>query len=547
MSAVAATGSPAGLSCSRAGSAATDARARRQWRRARRGSAPTHRRRLPACGCPRRSRCQDCERPRGLLARRPRRHRHRHAQRAARGQAVAALEAGLAVFCQEAARTHRPPRPSMSSAAARRADRLLGVDLSYRHTAASAALRERIAAIGQVHAVELVFHNAYGPDKPCFAIRPGRRRLRHRPRHPPRRPAAVDARLPARRARRGRQRWLGGRPADDGDAEDFCLAMLSSTAARSHGSRARGSPKRGATPSSRRRFAGRDGALLSMRNVDGSFYDFRGELRKGTRRPPIAAPPDAWGGARGPWSGAATRGRRRYDARRRGAARRRAVAVDRTTTGEAAVSTDASAGCGPTRQSCAPGWRPRASRSCSRRWGDPPPGAGHCLPALSSGVAGRALDDVRESGEWLRELGQDGASSSCNLNGYAHGARCRGVCRWSSSGTRACCPGTRRFRGAAAGASWRANRREVRAGLCGADIVVAPSSAMRSALRRLYDFDRDCRVISNGVSPQPTPAPQAATRARRRPSVGRGEGLTRSTQRQRGSAGPSPSPAMPAR
>ncbi|HEX8050695.1 MAG TPA: Gfo/Idh/MocA family oxidoreductase, partial [Solirubrobacterales bacterium] len=56
-------------------------------------------------------------------------------------QAVAALDAGLAVFCQKplgrsAAETERVV------AAARRADRLLGVDLSYRHTRAAVAVRD---------------------------------------------------------------------------------------------------------------------------------------------------------------------------------------------------------------------------------------------------------------------------------------------------------------------------------------------------------------------------------------------------------------------
>src|SRR5207248_7565181 len=55
-------------------------------------------------------------------------------------------------------------------AAARRADRLLGVDLSYRFTHAVGRVRELVAGgeLGQVFAADLVFHNAYGPDKPWF-------------------------------------------------------------------------------------------------------------------------------------------------------------------------------------------------------------------------------------------------------------------------------------------------------------------------------------------------------------------------------------------
>src|SRR5439155_24356843 len=55
-------------------------------------------------------------------------------------------------------------------AAARAADRLLGVDLSYRWTAGMRAVRDlvRSGALGEIYAADLVFHNAYGPDKPWF-------------------------------------------------------------------------------------------------------------------------------------------------------------------------------------------------------------------------------------------------------------------------------------------------------------------------------------------------------------------------------------------
>lgn len=84
-------------------------------------------------------------------------------------QAVAALERGLAVFCQKplgrnAAETRRVVD------AARAADRLLHVDLSYRFHAGMQRIRELITRgeLGDVYAVEAVFHNAYGPDKPWF-------------------------------------------------------------------------------------------------------------------------------------------------------------------------------------------------------------------------------------------------------------------------------------------------------------------------------------------------------------------------------------------
>jgi predicted dehydrogenase len=55
--------------------------------------------------------------------------------------------------------------------AARRADRLLGVDYSYRFTDGARELKRLVEGgeLGKIFSLELVFHNAYGPDKPwCF-------------------------------------------------------------------------------------------------------------------------------------------------------------------------------------------------------------------------------------------------------------------------------------------------------------------------------------------------------------------------------------------
>src|SRR5204863_7255527 len=55
-------------------------------------------------------------------------------------------------------------------AAARSANRLLAVDLSYRFTEAMQRISSlvRSGELGHIFAVELTFHNAYGPDKPWF-------------------------------------------------------------------------------------------------------------------------------------------------------------------------------------------------------------------------------------------------------------------------------------------------------------------------------------------------------------------------------------------
>src|SRR5207302_54127 len=85
-------------------------------------------------------------------------------------QCILALDSGAAVFCQKPLGRNAAEVEAVL-AAARRADRLLGVDLSYRHTAAMQAIRERIRAgeLGQVFAADLTFHNAYGPQSGWFS------------------------------------------------------------------------------------------------------------------------------------------------------------------------------------------------------------------------------------------------------------------------------------------------------------------------------------------------------------------------------------------
>jgi predicted dehydrogenase len=213
-------------------------------------------------------------------------------------QAIAALESGAGVFCQKPlARTAEETRAVVE--AARRADRLLGVDFSYRHTAAMERIVEllRAGTIGPVYAVELVFHNAYGPDKPWFYDRElaGGGCVMDLGIH------LVDLAM-----------WALGNPEVDrvtarlfakgvplaqrrGDVEDFATAQLDL---------ADGGVVRlvcswhlpaGRDAVIEATFYGRRGAL-SFRNVDGSFYDFRAERFEGTRRHTLVDPPDDWGG-----------------------------------------------------------------------------------------------------------------------------------------------------------------------------------------------------------------------------------------------------------
>jgi predicted dehydrogenase len=83
--------------------------------------------------------------------------------------AIAALDAGKAVFCQKPLARNLSETESVI-ASAQAADRLLGVDFSYRWVSGVREMKSKIrkGELGLVYAADLVFHNAYGPDKPWY-------------------------------------------------------------------------------------------------------------------------------------------------------------------------------------------------------------------------------------------------------------------------------------------------------------------------------------------------------------------------------------------
>jgi predicted dehydrogenase len=224
-------------------------------------------------------------------------------------QAVAALERGLAVFCQKPlARSAEETRQVLR--AAREADRLLAVDLSYRHVEALRAAQTIVdqGEIGLMHSIDLVFHNAYGPDKPWFTNPElsGGGCLIDLGTH------LVDLAL-----------WLSGAP----EFEVETARMLSlqghkvedqATAELTLGGEVRARLACSWFQSAGGECAfecaawGTDGAV-SVRNIGGSFYDFGAELWRGTSVESLVEPPDSWGGrAIGAWARQLT-GDRRYD------------------------------------------------------------------------------------------------------------------------------------------------------------------------------------------------------------------------------------------
>jgi predicted dehydrogenase len=213
-------------------------------------------------------------------------------------QTIQALNSGVAVFCQKPlGRTAREVEAVIE--AARSANRLIGVDLSYRHTEAMREIKGLLQTqqLGQVSAVDLTFHNAYGPDKTWFYDKrlSGGGCLIDLGVH------LIDLAL-----------WVldfpevisvtshllaQGRPltGSSEQVEDYAVATLVL---------ATGAVVRLAC--SWRLNAGQDCIIdasfygtaggAAMRNIGGSFYDLAAERFSGTVTERIAEPPDEWGG-----------------------------------------------------------------------------------------------------------------------------------------------------------------------------------------------------------------------------------------------------------
>lgn len=213
-------------------------------------------------------------------------------------QSIAALDAGLAVFCQKPLGRNAGEARAVVDAA-RRADRLLRVDFSYRFTRAAQIMRGMIGRgdIGEVFACDLAFHNAYGPDKDWFydVTQSGGGCVMDLGVH------LVD--LAMWMAPGVRVEEVSSALFKDGarlpPAPDCCEDYATASLRLSNGAQAR-------IACSWRLHAGRDAVIraqfhgtrggLALRNVNGSFYDFIAERFTGTHTEILGDPPDAWGG-----------------------------------------------------------------------------------------------------------------------------------------------------------------------------------------------------------------------------------------------------------
>jgi predicted dehydrogenase len=213
-------------------------------------------------------------------------------------QSIQALDADKAVFCQKPLGRNAAEVEAVVDAA-RRADRLLGVDLSYRLTAGM----ERIAglvregALGPVHAIDLVFHNAYGPGKPWFFDRAqsGGGCVIDLGVH------LVDLALWVldfpEVTKVESHLFAGGQPLppEPEPVEDYAVATLTLATGTVVRLACSWNLHAGQEAEISASFYGRDGGA-AFRNVNGSFYDFTASLNRGTQREVLVSPPDKWGG-----------------------------------------------------------------------------------------------------------------------------------------------------------------------------------------------------------------------------------------------------------
>lgn len=217
-------------------------------------------------------------------------------------QAIACLERGIAVFCQKPLAS-RAADVERVVAAAREADRLLGVDFSYRHVQGMAALRERILRgdLGEISAIDLIFHNDYGPNKQwCFdRQRSGGGCLLDLGVH------LIDLALwlqnaPNMRVKSSRL-YSQGRRASSNDIEDLAFVELEQENGAVIRIACSWNAQIGCGAQISADVHGTRGGA-QWRNVDGSFVDFNLDLTRGDQRERLGASRDDWGpGALGAW------------------------------------------------------------------------------------------------------------------------------------------------------------------------------------------------------------------------------------------------------
>jgi predicted dehydrogenase len=213
-------------------------------------------------------------------------------------QSIMALESGLAVFCQKPlGRTGVETRRVVETA--RQRDRLLAVDMSYRFVRGLKKIKAMADAgeIGDIYAMELIFHNAYGPDKAWYydPLLSGGGCVIDLGIH------LIDVALwllnfPQVQHVSSRLFSQGRRLTPKERAlEDYTVTRLDLETGATVSISCSWRLPAGCDALIRGSFYGTKGGL-ALHNVNGSFYDFRAEHFHGTSRKILDEPPDDWGG-----------------------------------------------------------------------------------------------------------------------------------------------------------------------------------------------------------------------------------------------------------
>jgi predicted dehydrogenase len=212
-------------------------------------------------------------------------------------QCIKALHRGIPVFCQKPlARNAEETRTVISAAYV--ANRHLGVDMSYRYTDGMQQIYNlHRDSLGRIFAVDLVFNNAYGPDKQWFYNKKlsGGGCLLDLGVH------MVDLAL-----------WVLGFPeitsvssavymkgklmdTEKDFTEDYVTAQVLTSDDVLIRLVCSWTLNAGQEADIRASFYGTKGSALFY-NIDGSFYDFETAIARGTKREIVSTPPDDWGG-----------------------------------------------------------------------------------------------------------------------------------------------------------------------------------------------------------------------------------------------------------
>lgn len=216
-------------------------------------------------------------------------------------QSIAALRAGKAVFCQKPlGRTAKEVKSVV--AASKEMNKLLSVDLSYRYTSAFKAVLDviRNQEIGKIFAVNLCFHNAYGPDKDWFydIKRSGGGCVMDLGIH------LIDLAMLSLGfpdiSEVNSKLFAQGemlRPMEE-KVEDFARVSMTTEAGTAIDLSCSWNISAGKDAVIEAKFYGTKGGV-SFRNIEGSFYDFQAEKYYGTQTEILASPPDQWSGRAG--------------------------------------------------------------------------------------------------------------------------------------------------------------------------------------------------------------------------------------------------------